>query len=78
MKINEYGTQNEEAILMFPPLGCRSNVYDFVRPELEKKYHLLVVGYQGVESDLKADFTSVEEIVEEVENWLLEKKMDLV
>ena len=73
MKINEYGIQNEEIILMFPPLGCRSDVYDFVRPELEKKYHMMVVGYPGVDDDMNTDFSSVEEVVKEVEDWLLAK-----
>ena len=73
MRMNEYGTGNGEVLLMFPPLGCRSNVYDFVRPELEKRYHILVVGYPGVDDGTDADFSSVENVVSEVEDWLLAK-----
>ena len=73
MKINEYGTENTEIILMFPPLGVKSDVYDFVRPQLEKKYHIMVVSYPGVDDGINKNFSSVEEVVSEVEDWLLEK-----
>ena len=72
--IHEFGKENADILLMYPPLGCRWDIYDFVRPALAKRFHLMIVSYPGLdEKQPRTEFTSVEQVVAEVEDILLEK-----
>ena len=70
--IHEFGKENADIMLMFPPLGCRWDIYDYVRPALEEYFHLMIVSYPGLdERHPETEFTSVEQVAAEVEDVLL-------
>ncbi|MBQ9614689.1 MAG: alpha/beta hydrolase [Lachnospiraceae bacterium] len=77
--IHEFGKENTDVLLMFPPLGCRSDIYDYVRPALEKQFSVMIVSYPGLDEEQpQADFTSVEQVVTEVEDVLLKRGLNHV
>ena len=72
--IHEFGKGNPDVLLMYPPLGCRWDIYDYVRPALEKQFHVMIVSYPGLDEEQpRAEFTSVEQVAAEVEAILLER-----
>ena len=70
--IHECGTENPDIVLMLPPLGCRWDVFDYVRPALSENYHVMIVSYPGLDEEQPGtDFTSVEKTAEDIENGLI-------
>ena len=49
--IHEFGKEKPDVLLMFPPLGCRSDIYDYVRPALEKQFCVMIVSYPGLDEE---------------------------
>lgn len=45
--------------------------FEYVIPLLEKKYHLVIPALPGYDPDVKRDYTSVERIARDIENWLI-------
>lgn len=77
--IHESGKENTDILLMFPPLGCRADIYDYVRPVLEQRFHVMIVSYPGLDEEQpQTDFTSVEQVVTEVEDVLLKRGLSHV
>ena len=52
--------------------------FEYVIPLLEKDYHLIIPALQGYDPENKSDFTSIEEIAEELERWLGARGMTTV
>ena len=70
--IHESGIENPDILLMYPPLGCRWDIYDYVRPVLEEHFHLMIVSYPGLDEEHpESEFTSVEQVTGEAEEALL-------
>ena len=72
MTIHEFGEENEGTIVLFHPLGVRWDVFNFVIPILREDYHLVIPAIPGFDPDApEADFTSVEQVADEVAAWLV-------
>ena len=70
MTIHEFGKDNDKVIVLLHPSVVMWDYFEYVIPLLEKKYHLIIPALPGYDSDNKSDFTSVEEISAELEEWL--------
>ena len=69
MTIHEFGKENDKVIVLLHPSVVMWDYFEYVIPLLEKKYHLIVPALPGYDPDEKSDFTSVEEISSELEDW---------
>ena len=72
MTIHEFGKENELVILLIHPSIVMWDYFEYVIPLMEKKYHLIIPAVPGYDPDVRSDFTSVEEISGELEDWLIE------
>ena len=70
MTIHEFGKDNDKVIVLLHPSVVMWDYFEYVIPLLEKKYHLIIPALPGYDPDNKSDFTSVEEISAELEEWL--------
>jgi len=72
MQIKEFGKEHSDVILLFHPNCVWWEVFNYVIPTLSEKYHLIIPAMPGHDPENpQSDYTSVEQIAEEVENWLL-------
>ena len=71
MTIHEFGTENQQVIVLIHPSVVMWDYFEKVIPILEKKYHLIVPALPGYDPDQNENFTSVEEIAAELETWLI-------
>ena len=79
MTIHEFGKENNDVLVMFHPLGVWWDVFEYVIPELAKEFHLIIPAIPGHDPDVPLrDFSSIEEIAEEMENWLHSNRYDHV
>ena len=70
--VHEFGKQNPDVIVMFHPLGVWWDVFDRVIPILERRFHLVIPAVPGLDPDRpEQTFTSIEEIEERIETWLV-------
>ena len=73
LTVHEFGIENEKTIVLFHPLAVRWDIFDRVIPELEKDYHLIIPAIPGHDPDQpESEFTSVETIVTQITQWLIE------
>ena len=70
MNIHEFGKENKETILLIHPSVVKWDYFETVIPLLQKKYHLLVPALPGYDFENDSDFTSVEQIASELNDWL--------
>ena len=73
MTIHEFGTDNEKVIVLIHPAVVMWDYFEYVIPLLEDRYHVVVPALPGYDPDAEGDFTSVEEIAAELEDWLISK-----
>lgn len=73
MNIHEFGKENNEVILLIHPSVVKWDYFEYVIPLLEKKYHLVVPALPGYDFEGDSDFSSVEQIAAELNNWLKAK-----
>ena len=78
MTIHEFGKENEQVVVLVHPSIVMWDYFEYVIPLLEKKYHLIIPALPGYDPDVKNDFTSVEEISAEIENWFIGNKFSNV
>ena len=78
MNIHEFGIENEETILLVHPSVVKWDYFEYVIPLLEKKYHLVVPALPGYDFETDSDFTSVEQIASELNEWLKAAGIDEV
>ncbi len=71
MTIHEFGKENKRIVVLIQPSLVKWDYFERVIPLLERKYHVVVPALPGYDPDAKNDFTSVEEIVAELEQWLI-------
>jgi len=74
MKIHEFGKDNQKIILLIHPSMVMWDYFERVIPLLEKEYHLVIPALPGYDPENRQDFTGIEEIAEELENWFLERR----
>ena len=71
MTIHEFGKENKYVIVMFHPLGVWWDVFEYVIPELSECFHLIIPAIPGMDPDVPLrDFSSIEDLAEEMEYWL--------
>ncbi|MCM1432069.1 MAG: alpha/beta hydrolase, partial [Muribaculaceae bacterium] len=70
MTIHEFGKENKESILLIHPSVVRWDYFGNVIPLLEKEYHLIIPALPGYDLEEEGDFTSVEQIADELNAWL--------
>ena len=73
MTIHEFGKENDKIMVLLHPAVVMWDFFEYVIPVLKKDYHLIVPAIPGYDPDIKSDFTSVEDIAEELEIWLTAK-----
>jgi len=78
MTIHEFGKGNREAVLLIHPSLVRWDYFERVIPLLEGDYHLLVPALPGYDLDAPGDFTSVEEIAGELNEYVLRSGIEAV
>ena len=70
MTYHEFGKENEKVIMLIHPAVVMWDYFEYVIPLLEKDYHLIIPALPGYDPENASDFTSIEEIAEELESWL--------
>lgn len=79
MTIHEFGEENESLLILFHPLGVHWDVFNYVVPLLKDGYHLVIPALPGFDPDApEADFTSVEQIADEMTTWLIERNLSSI
>ena len=79
MTIHEYGTDNQQVIVLVHPSVVMWDFFEYLIPLLKEEYHLIVPALPGYdEENPKEDFTSVEKIADELAKWLTEHKINTV
>ena len=74
MTIHEFGKENEETLVLLHPLGVRWDIFNSIVPILKKDYHIVIPAIPGFDPDMpEADFTSVEQIADEIADWFIDK-----
>ena len=71
MTIHEYGKENKKTVVLIHPSLVMWDYFEYVIPLLEKKYHLVIPALPGYDPDVKSDYTSVERIAHDIEDWLI-------
>lgn len=71
MTIHEFGKENKDVILLLHPLGVWWDVFEYVIPELSEQFRLIIPAIPGMDPDVPLrDFSSIECIAGEIEDWL--------
>ena len=71
MHIHEFGKENKQIILLIHPSVVKWDYFENVIPLLQEKYHLLIPALPGYDFESDSDFTSVEQIASELNDWLI-------
>lgn len=74
MKIHEFGQENWEWVLFLHASCTDWNFYEESIQELARQYHVVVPAMPGHDLTTDEDYTSVEEIAAELEQWLSVRK----
>ncbi len=72
MNIHEYGKDNGQCILLIHPSLVKWDYFEYVIPLLEDRYHLIIPALPGYDFDQDSDFPGVEQVVNDLNSWLLE------
>lgn len=75
MTIHEFGKDNTKTIVLVHPSVVMWDYFEYVIPLMEKDYHLVVPAIPGYDPDEKTDFTSVEEITDDLVKWLVQNNL---
>ena len=70
MRFHEFGQNNKKVIILIHPSLVMWDYFEYVIPLMEKEYHLIIPALPGYDSVEKSNFTSVESIAIEIEEWL--------
>lgn len=76
MNIHEFGKDNKKVILLIHPSAVKWDYFEYVIPLLEKKYHLIIPALPGYDFEDDSDFTSVEQIADDLVKWLTESNIN--
>ena len=71
MTIHEFGKCNKKTVVLIHPSLVMWDYFEYVIPLLEKRYHLVIPALPGYDPDIMSDYTSVERISHDLENWLI-------
>lgn len=73
MKFHEFGCENEKILLMFHGSCMTFDMYEKSIKIMAEKIHVIIPAITGHDLSIVEDFTSVEEVVSEAEDWLLRR-----
>lgn len=71
MTIHEFGQSHNEVVVLVHPSGVMWDYFEYVIPLMQERYHLIVPALPGYDAEDGSDFTGVEEIAEELADWLI-------
>lgn len=73
MRFQEFGSKELQTVLLLQPMGLGPDAFDLVIPILSQSYHLIIPTIPGLDPrDPGQDFTSIEEIAANIEDWVCE------
>ncbi len=72
MTIHEYGKENKQVIVLLHPSAVMWDYFAYIVPLLKDDYHLIIPAIPGYnEENPSENFTSVEEIADNLAQWLI-------
>ena len=71
MTIHEFGQNHDEVVVLVHPSAVMWDYFEYVIPFMQEHYHLIVPALPGYDTESKSDFTGVEQIADELANWLI-------
>lgn len=71
MTIHEFGQAHDEVVVLVHPSVVMWDYFEYVIPLMQEYYHLIVPALPGYDTESGSDFTSVEQIAEELADWLI-------
>ena len=71
MTIHEFGQVHDEVVVLVHPSVVMWDYFEYVIPLMQEHYHLIVPALPGYDTESGSDFTSVEQITEELADWLI-------
>ncbi len=74
MNFYEFGQENKEIVVMIHGLSMTWDMFQDAIDILQAEFHLIVAAVPGHDPQIKEDFTTVEEVAEMIEQYLLEKQ----
>lgn len=78
MKFHEFGCKNDKILLMFHGSCMTWDMYEKSIKIMAEKVHVIIPAITGHDLSIKENFTSVEEVVRETENCLLNRGYDKI
>ena len=72
MTIHEFGKENSRVIVLIHPSVVMWDYFEYVVPHLEGTYRLVIPALPGYDEEQPGDYTSVEQIASELEEWLVQ------
>jgi len=76
MNIHEFGRENPDILLMFHGSCMFWDMYEEAIERLSGHFHVVIPALPGHDPETTEDYTSVEDIAREMEDWLLGRKKD--
>lgn len=70
MTFHEFDDKKKETVVLIHPSLVMWDYFEYVIPLLEERYHLVIPALPGYDADVRSDFTSIEQIAEELAVWL--------
>lgn len=72
LTVHEFGCENPNVLVMVHPAAVWWDVFSFVYPKLAEHYHVVIPAVPGMDPDQSdANFTSVEDVAQQIEDWLI-------
>lgn len=71
MAIHEFGQVHDEVVVLVHPSVVMLDYFEYIIPLMQEYYHLIVPALPGYDTESGSDFTSVEQIAEELADWLI-------
>ena len=71
MTFHEYGKDNKGAVVLIHPSLVMWDYFEYVIPMMQEQYHLIVPALPGYDEEKQGDFTGVEDIAEELSDWMI-------
>ena len=70
LTIHEFGKESKEILVLIHPAAVMWDYYEYLIPLMKDRYHLVIPALPGYDETRPGDFTSVEDIAEELAEWL--------
>lgn len=75
MTVHEYGKRHQKTVLLIHPSVVMWDYFEYVIPLMKEAFHLVIPALPGYDPNKKSDFTSIEQIAGELEDWLIERNL---